>query len=197
METKKMEIEKNKTKFRNQIHAIQTNLENNIEIANNLTSNHFEFIKFSETMKIYEIYQWTDLKYTYKNIKEKISKDKKLANKIVKFYGNIINYFDPAEIEYFNNKTVLVHCLNDQMILSFYLLSNAHKIVLNKCGSMAKSDVFIKIKQINAIVKPIILKIYENYIDIQILNNKYIKLNHEKAKVLNDINTSKKLKFNH
>lgn len=187
MEAKKIGIEKDKTEFRNQIHAIQTSLENNIKLVANLTSNHIDFIKFSETMKIYEVYQWADLKYTYKNIKEKINQDKKMTNKIVKFYGNIINYFESAEIEYFNDKIRLVHSLNDQMILSFYLLSKSHKIVHNKCSSMAKTDTIIKIKQINSTIKPILLKIYENYIDIQILNNKCTNLNHKKSKILNDI----------
>jgi uncharacterized protein YkvS len=52
---------------------------------------------------------------------------------------------------------------------------------------MAKTDTIIKIKQINSTIKPILLKIYENYIDIQILNNKCTNLNHKKSKILNDI----------
>jgi len=165
-------------------------LDYNLNKIEQLCEFHNDFINFVNTMKIYESYKWTNLKLEYKNIKIKINKDKKIIHKITNFLGKLTNYYTQNNIENINLTINDIVCKIDLMLYKFNILQRHHEYVRNKSKYMIKNNTIIKINNINN-NKQLLLKIYENYISIKILNVKIKKLKCVKKCLFCEINNIK------
>ncbi len=149
---------------------------------------HSDFINFIETMNLYENYRWTNLKSNYNFIKKKINKDKKIINRITKFLGSLTNYYTQFEIENINLKINDIGCKIEFMMYRFNQLQRLHDEVHNKRKYMIRNDAIIKIDDINDTNKHLLLKIYENYISIKMLNIKFMNLRNVRKHLIHEIN---------
>ena len=138
-------------------------------------------------MKLYEIYKWSSLKIDYNIIKKDVTKNGKFYKKITKNYGNLISYFDPSIIDNLNNQIKGLGQLNDDIFFNFIELKKIHHNVQNQCKYFIQNDQITKIDIITQELKPLIQKIYENYIDILVINSKANSLKSIKTNILNDI----------
>jgi hypothetical protein len=138
-------------------------------------------------MKLYEIYKWSALKMDYNDIKKEITKNRKNYKKITKTYGNLISYFDPSIIDKLNNQLKRICQINDDILIKFIELKKVHHTVQNQCKYFVQNDQITKIDIITDELKPLIQKIYENYIDILIVNKQVNNLRSVKMNILNDM----------
>ena len=74
------------------------------------------------------------------------------------------------------------------MIYDFNILKKSHYHMHNKCKYMSKNSQIIKIEHITDNIQPLIIKLYENYISIKLLNKQFTNLKYIKSKLLYDIN---------
>jgi hypothetical protein len=170
-------------------------LSNNIQRIEDNKKKHNDFINFVEVMKIYEIYKWTGLKMDYNQIKKNVNKDKKLLGKITKNYGKIIGYFDQDNIDVLNDKIKKICELKQLMLYYFVNLKKAHDDVHNKCKYMVKNDQITKIAKLTDDIKPLIQKLYENYIDIQFVNKQTNNLKSIKMSIVGEISKINEIKI--
>ncbi len=170
-------------------------LSNNIQRIEDNKKKHNDFINFVEVMKIYEIYKWTGLKMDYNQIKKNVNKDKKLLGKITKNYGKIIGYFDQDNIDLLNDKIKKIGELKQSMLYYFVNLKKAHDDVHNKCKYMVKNDQITKIAKLTDDIKPLIQKLYENYIDIQFVNKQTNNLKSIKMSIVGEISKINEIKI--
>ncbi len=170
-------------------------LSNNIQRIEDNKKKHNDFINFVEVMKIYEIYKWTGLKMDYNQIKKNVNKDKKLLGKITKNYGKIIGYFDQDNIDVLNDKIKKIGELKQSMLYYFVNLKKAHDDVHNKCKYMVKNDQITKIAKLTDDIKPLIQKLYENYIDIQFVNKQTNNLKSIKMSIVGEISKINEIKI--
>ena len=192
MESKIESINKSKNELLLLIQVFDERLKVCLDKINENTKNHKKFIDFIELMKLYEIYKWSALKTEYNIIKKEVTKNKKYYKKITKNYGNLISYFDPSIIDNLNNQIKKLGQLNDDIFFNFIELKKIHHNVQNQCKYFIQNDQIIKIDIITEELKPLIQKIYENYIDMLVINSKANSLKSIKTIILNDI---KKLKI--
>ncbi len=172
-----------------------TSLTNDIQRIEDNKKKHSDFINFVEVMKVYEIYKWTGLKMDYNQIKKNVNKDKKLLGKITKNYGKIIGYFDQNNINELNDKIKKIGELRQSMLYYFVNLKKAHDDVHNKCKYMVKNDQITKITKLTDDIKPLIQKLYENYIDIQFVNKQTNNLKSIKMSLVGEISKINELKI--
>lgn len=170
-------------------------LSNNIQRIEDNKKKHTDFINFVEVMKIYEIYKWTGLKMDYNQIKKNVNKDKKLLGKITKNYGKIIGYFDQDNINELNDKIKKIGELKQSMLYYFVNLKKAHDDTHNKCKYMVKNDQITKITKLTDDIKPLVQKLYENYIDIQFVNKQTNNLKSIKMSLVGEISKINELKI--
>ena len=180
-------INKTKEILLDQINYADCNLINNTTKINQVFEDHNDFIHFAELMKVYEIYKWNNLKLNYSHIKKKTNLDKKLYWQIIKLYSNIINYFSEEETNNISNKIRKIQSENDTMVYNYALLQKKHRDILNKCKYLIKNDQIIKIYETNSEIEPLIIKLYENYINIKVVNKKTQLLKNNKSNILNEI----------
>ncbi len=180
-------INKNKEDLLSLINSIEKKLEANITNIQDNNKKHKEFIVFVELMKMYEIYKWSGLKMDYNNIKKNVTKDKKVLKTITKIYGKLIGYFDSDAIIKLNEQIKKIGDLNQDMLFQFVELKKVHDDVHNKCKYMVKNDQITKIEKITDDIKPLIQKIYENYIDIQFVNKQSSNLRSIKMSIISEI----------
>ena len=187
MESKIESINKSKNELLLLIQAFDERLKVCLDKINENNKNHKKFINFIELMKLYEIYKWSALKTEYNIIKKEVTKNKKYYKKITKNYGNLISYFDPSIIDNLNNQIKGLGQLNDDIFFNFIELKKIHHNIQNQCKYFIKNDQITKIDIITEEIKPLIQKIYENYIDMLVINSKANNLKSIKANILNDI----------
>jgi hypothetical protein len=187
MESKIESINKSKNELLLLIQAFDERLKVCLDKINENNKKHKEFIDFIELMKLYEIYKWSALKIEYKIIKKEVTKNKKYYKKITKNYGNLISYFDLSIIDNLNNQIKGLGQLNDDIFFNFIELKKKHHNVQNQCKYFIKNDQITKIDIITEEIKPLIQKIYENYIDILVINSKANSIKYIKTNILNDI----------
>lgn len=187
MEEKQEKIKSAKKILFEKIAYADANLESNSIKLNQNTLDHIEFINFAELMKVYELYKWSNLKSAYTEIKKKTNSDKKIYNQIIRIYANITNYLSEQEIVEISNIIRRLQSNNDLMIYNYYLLQKKHRDISNKCKYLIRNDEITKIHEINMEVQPLITKLYENYIDIKIINKKNKLLKNTKSNILGDI----------
>ena len=187
METKIELINKSKEDLLLLINTTEKKLESNIIKIYENNKKHKEFIDFIELMKLYEIYKWSALKMDYNDIKKEITKDKKVYKKITKNYGLLISYFDSSSINQINNQIKKIGELNNNMLFHFLELKKIHYDVHNQCKYMIKNSQITKIEIITDDIKPLIQRIYENYIDMQVITKQVNNLRSIKMSVIRDI----------
>lgn len=187
MESKIESINKSKNELLLLIQAFDERLKGCLGKLNDNLKKHKEFIDFIEMMKLYEIYKWSSLKIDYNIIKKEVTKNSKFYKKITKNYGNLISYFDPSIIDNLNNQIKKLGQLNDDIFFNFIELKKVHHNVQNQCKYFIQNDQITKIDLITDEIKPLIQKIYENYIDMIIINTKANSLKSIKSNILNDI----------
>lgn len=187
LEEKKEKINSAKKILEEKILYAESNLEpNTLRLQQNL-EDHIEFIHFAELMKVYEIYKWKTLKSTYSAIKKKTNLDKKVYNQIIRIYADITCYLTEQEATTIANTIRKLQGLNENMMYSYVLLQKKHRDVLNKCKYLIRNQDIAKITEINPQVQPLITKLYENYIDIKIINKKTRILSNAKSNILTEI----------
>jgi hypothetical protein len=187
MEEKQEKIKLAKALLFDKIAYAESNLESNTKKLMENLEDHTEFITFAELMKVYELYKWKSLKSTYIDIKKKTNSDKKVYNQIVRIYSNITNYLTEQEASTVANTLRKLQGANEEMMYSYVLLQKKHRDVLNKCKYLIRNDEITKIYEINPQVQPLITKLYENYIDMKIINKKSRILSNVKSNILGDI----------
>ncbi len=187
MEEKQEKIKLAKALLFEKIAYAQSNLEPNTKKLMENLEDHTEFITFAELMKVYELYKWKTLKSTYTDIKKKTNSDKKVYNQIVRIYANITNYLTEQEVTNIVNTLRKLQGANEEMMYSYVLLQKKHRDVLNKCKYLIRNDEITKIYEINPQIQPLITKLYENYIDMKIINKKTKILSNAKSNILGDI----------
>ncbi len=187
MEEKQEKIKLAKALLFEKIAYAESNLEPNTKKLMENLEDHTEFITFAELMKVYELYKWKSLKSTYTDIKKKTNSDKKVYNQIVRIYANITNYLTEQEVTTIANTLRKLQGANEEMMYSYVLLQKKHRDVLNKCKYLIRNDEITKIYEINPQVQPLITKLYENYIDMKIINKKSRILSNAKSNILGDI----------
>ncbi len=187
MEEKQEKIKLAKALLFEKIAYAESNLVPNTKKLMENLEDHTEFITFAELMKVYELYKWKSLKSTYTDIKKKTNSDKKVYNQIVKIYSNITNYLTEQEVNTVANTLRKLQGANEEMLYSYVLLQKKHRDVLNKCKYLIRNDEITKIYEINPQVQPLITKLYENYIDMKIINKKSRILSNAKSNILGDI----------
>lgn len=163
-------------------------LEFNLNKIEQLHEIHTDFINFIETMNLYESYKWTILKSDYNFIKKKINKDKKIIHVITKFLGSLSNYYTQVEIDNINLRINDIGSKIELMVYRFNKLQRLHHEVHNKKKYMIKNDAIIKVDNINDTNKHLLLKIYENYISIKMLNIKFKNLKNVRKHLIHEIN---------
>ncbi len=187
MEEKQEKIKLAKALLFDKIAYAKSNLEPNTKKLMENLEDHTEFITFAELMKVYELYKWKTLKSTYTDIKKKTNSDKKVYNQIVRIYANITNYLTEQEVTNIVNTLRKLQGANEEMMYSYVLLQKKHRDVLNKCKYLIRNDEITKIYEINPQIQPLITKLYENYIDMKIINKKTKILSNAKSNILGDI----------
>jgi hypothetical protein len=187
MESKIDSINKSKNELLLLIQVFDERLKVCLDKINENQNKHKKFIDFIELMKLYEIYKWSALKMDYNIIKKEVTKNRKNYKKITKNYGNLISYFDPSIIDKLNNQIKKLGQLNDDIFYNFIELKKVHHNVQNQCKYFIKNDQITKIELITDELKPLIQKIYENYIDMVVINGKANSLKSIKTNILNDI----------
>ena len=179
------QIQIDKAKLENLIDSTKQKLLFNIDKIDSIQREHKDFINFIKIIKIYELYRWTNLKYEYKNIKNTVTKDKKHYYIISKLYSNIISYYSEIEINNINLTIKFIKENTDLMLYNFNFLKRQHADILNTCKYLVKSDQFLKINEMNEDIKPIIIKLYKNYLDIKMTNKHYYKLKNYRLTLFN------------
>ncbi len=186
-EIRKINIDKDKLSLLSLIDTTHKTIYSNIESIKDVIEKHYDFVNFVETMKIYEMYKWANIKLDYNSIKKKINQDKKIYQSISKFYGKIITYFNQDEITQLNLKIKSIYELTETMMYNFDILNKLHIDTGNKCKYMIKNPIIIKIDNLTTELKPLVIKLYENYIGIKLLNKQMTNLKNIKSGLINDI----------
>jgi lactam utilization protein B len=191
---KTITINKDKENLLSLINNIEKKLEDAIIDIEENNKKHKEFIVFIDLMKMYEIYKWSGLKTDYNQIKKTVTQAKKVPNAITKMYGKIIGYFDYNNINRINNQIKKIGELNQNMLFHFNKLKKVHNDVHNKCKYMVKNNQIIKIEIITDEIKPLIQKLYENYINIQLINKQTNNLKSIKMSIIREITQINEIK---
>jgi hypothetical protein len=140
-------------------------------------------------MNLYENYRWTNIKSDYIFIKKKINKDKKIIHVITKFFGSITNYYTQNEIDDNNFRIKDISCKIELMLYKFNKLQRIHNGFHNKRKYMIKNESVIKIDNFDSTNKHLLLKLYENYISIKMLNIKFKNLRNIRKNLIHEINS--------
>jgi hypothetical protein len=185
---KNSKIYQSMDKFNEQLINTTKDIELNLDKIEKLIEAHTDFVNFVDTMNIYESYRWSNIKFDYNFIKKKINKDKKIIQTIIKLFGSLANYYTPNQIENINNNINEISSNIDLMIYKFSKLQIIHYNFHYKKKHMIKDNSIIKIHSIDDNNKHVLLKLYENYIGIKILDIKLKKLTNMKKYLTHEIN---------
>jgi len=150
---------------------------------------HNDFVNFVEIMNIYEDYRWTNIKSEYNFIKKKINKEKKVTRQITKFFGSLTNYYTLLEIDNINIRIKDITTNIELIIYNFNKLQRLHDDVHNKRKYMIRNPNIVKIDCFDDSNKHILLKLYENYISIKLLNMKFKNLRNVRKNLIHEINS--------
>lgn len=178
-----IKIDKNKKQFDELLNKSIQELNSNINKIAIIYESHSNFINFVKTMNIYEKYRWKSLMLEYRQIKNKVNKDKKLIHTVTKFFGTLTNYYQHQEIENIKDQITRISNSIEIMLYKFLLLREHHYQTQLKCKYLIKKPSITIIENYNEQTKPILTKIYENYINIKLLNQQFIKLKNMKRKI--------------
>ncbi len=184
---KRDNINQKKQELKSLIDSISHKIKLNLDNIQDVNEKHTEFIIFVDIMKVHELYKWTNLKLEYNSVKKHVTKDKKAYHTISKLYGKIINYYQPDEINNLNMEIKSIYDLNETMIYKFTILKKLHEESGNKCKYMIKNPNIIKIEYLTNEIKPLVTKLYENYIGIKLLNKHLSQLKNVKSNLLHEI----------
>jgi hypothetical protein len=165
----------------------ELNIVYDIEKINQNFEEHTEFINFANQMKIYELYKWNSIKSNYIHIKKKVSFDKKIFRQIINICSNIINYLPTDEITSIEKSIKQIQSDNEIMIYKYSLLQTKHNDTINKCKYLLRNNQITKVYEFTHGIQPLIIKLYENYIDIKIINKKTKMLKNTKGNILGEI----------
>lgn len=184
-----IKISQSMSKFNELLISTTKELDFNLNKIEQLQENHLDFVNFVEIMNLYESYRWTNIKSDYNSIKKKINKDKKIIHGITKFFGSITNYYTQIEIDNINVRIKDISSKIELMIYNFNKLQRLHNEVHNKRKYMIRNDSVVKIDNLNDANKHLLLKLYENYISIKMLNMKFKNLRNVRKHLIHEINS--------
>jgi hypothetical protein len=175
------------SKFDELLVNAEKELDFNLNKLEQLNEFHINFINFIQIMNIYEKYKWTHLKYEYRNIKKKNNKDRKIIHIITKFFSSLTNYYTIDQIDNINIKINNINSKIELMIYNFIKIQILHNQISLKIKSIIRNNSILKIDNINDTNKIILLKLYENYISIKMLNIQLNNLKNVKKNLLHYI----------
>lgn len=171
LENKKIVINNLKIKLEELIKKSLIELHIDFNNILNVTNDHYQFINFTEYMKIYEDYKWNKIKEEYNQIKKKVNIDKKLYSQIIKIYGIINNYYS---IEEFNNKNDIIKKLyidTNSLKLEWIKIKLLHNLLINKRKNYVKNSSFIKIFITDTNILELTDQLYKIYNNLKKLKN--------------------------
>lgn len=177
LETKKMFINNLKIKLEELIKSSLIEILIDFNSITCMVNDHYHFINFIESMKIYEDYKWKRIKKKYNKLKKKINIDKKLYPQIIKIYGIINSYYS---IEEYNIKNNIINKLSENnklLIIEWIKIKILHNSLINKRKNYVKNNSIIKIFIENNDIKKIIDKlnnIYNNIKKLKKIENIYL-----------------------
>ena len=152
---------------------LENNLHNNYNNINELFILYKDFINFIRLIKIYEINRWLILRMQYKELKNNITKNKKLYNNILKNYEILYTFMSTDDIETNNNKINNLKLSIDNNNYYMYNLQKEHKFISNKLITFIRNNSIYKINNINNEIKNIINNHYDKINNIKKINNYY------------------------
>lgn len=181
-------INTEKKKFDNLITNTYEKLSTSLDKINIAYEQHRNFIDYIKIIKIYEKYKWDNFKNEYNIIKKNITKDKKLLYEVTKFHGNIIKYYLTNEIENINHKIQEISNNTELLLYKFNKLRRIHEDLANICKNMSKNANILKINMLTEEIKPLLNKLYNNYLNTKILRHEINKYKTIKRQIITKIN---------
>jgi hypothetical protein len=172
LENKKIFINNLKIKLEELIKHSLNELPIDFDNITLMINNHYDFINFIESMKIYEDYKWERIKEEYNKIKKKVNIDNKLCPQIIKIYGIVNSYYS---LEEFNIKNNIINKLskdNNLLKLEWIKIKTLHNILINKRKNYIKNNSIIKIFIKNDKIEKLIDKLNDVYYNLKKLKNK-------------------------
>lgn len=162
-------------------------LDKNLSTINKRIENHHDFINFIQIMNLYESYKWNNIKYEYNLISKKVNKDKHIIHAITKNLSFLTNYYTQPQIININQQIKEIDDKIELMIYNFNNLKNIHKDTIYKKRHLINPKT-IRVNSINNQNEKILVKIYENYMSIKLLNTQMKYLQNIKKKIMIKIN---------
>jgi hypothetical protein len=162
-------------------------LDKNLSTINKQIENHHDFINFIQIMNLYESYKWNNIKYEYNLISKKVNKDKHIIHAITKNLSFLTNYYTQPQIININQQIKEIDDKIELMIYNFNNLKNIHKDTIYKKRHLINPKT-IRVNSINNQNEKILVKIYENYMSIKLLNTQMKYLQNIKKKIMIKIN---------
>jgi hypothetical protein len=173
---KKLKIEERKKKLDSEFNDYTDKQNYLIKELDRIIDNHNNFMNFVEIMKIYEIYKWDIMKEEYMELKKKFNKDKKKLSSITDMYSELIYYYSPDMIEFYNKNVKTMSETDSMLAYKFVLLQKTHSTCQRKCKLFIKGDEYYIVEQSlenKDKMKPIIEDLYKIYSDYKELNKQF------------------------
>jgi hypothetical protein len=170
-------INENKKKFESLLESSIIIITNYINYITKFYQVYNNFINFVKSVNIFDKEQYSLIKLNYNSIRINICKNKHIYTLLIKNLDILSNYYDYKHMEIFNKKIDTFKCNNDIMLFEFYKLKRYNQDINNKMRNFKNNSQMIFIETSNENIKLIIDKIYKNYINIKLLNQKLYHLN--------------------
>jgi hypothetical protein len=171
LENKKIVINNLKIKLEDLIKKSSIELPIDFNNILNVMNDHYQFINFTEYMKIYEDYKWNKIKEEYNQFKKKVNIDKKLYSQIIKIYGIINNYYSIDEFNIKNDIIKKLYIDTNSLKLEWEKIRLLHNLLINKRKNYVKNSSFIKIFITNIEIIELTDQLYKIYNNIKKLKN--------------------------
>jgi len=185
LQNKSLKISETKIKISELIEYCNESFNENTILIIKLVSEHKEFLHFTETMKLYQLYVWEYLKYYYNKLKNNMLTNQSKLKQIIKLYGQVISYYDEIDVEIINKTIQDFSNKKEIENLEFSVLQKIHNDVMIKCKTFSKSNKYYKLKENGDKYKDILLKFYGLYLDKKILLKKYYFYKSLKCELIN------------
>jgi hypothetical protein len=170
-------IYEHKKKFEALLESSIINITNYINNITKCYQVYNDFINFVKSVNIFDKEQYLLIKLNYNSIRINICKNKHIYILLIKNLDILSNYYDYTHIEIFNKKIDTIKCNTELMFYEFNKLKRYNYEINNKMRYFKNNPQMIFIEETNENIKLIIDKIYKNFINIKLLNQKLYHLN--------------------
>jgi len=164
---KKLYINNLKLKLELLIKNSLDDITNDLVIIKSNLEEHYSFINFIESIKLYEIYRWERMKQEYNKIKKKVNIDKKLYPNIIKIYGIVNSYYSSDDHENNNKMIIKIREHHNILLIEWNQMNKIHNDLIIKRKSYMKNNNIIKITQENNDSNNLIEKLYDIHYNLK------------------------------